>query len=221
MLQFYYEVMLRYAFLSLSFSWSFTFCSRCRFVSRRDFQYVEMDTDSAYMALSDELEKIVRPELREEFWTVYGDWFPKPYCPTHKEDFVRCKMREYDGGKPWEVRPCCEEVKRYDKRTPGLFKVEFRGVGMVALNSKTYYCWGEDGEVKYSSKGLSKKTNSFDADTFKSVLFEQQRVAGTNKGFVKRDGHVYTYEQKRTGLTCFYVKRRVLPDGINTSNLRL
>ena len=48
--------------LSLSFSRSFTFCSRCRFVSRRDFQYMEMDTDSVYMALSDELEKIVRPE---------------------------------------------------------------------------------------------------------------------------------------------------------------
>ena len=46
-----------------------------------------------------------------------------------------------------------------DRRMPGRFKVEFVGVGMVDLNSKTYCCWSEE-ESKYRSKGLSKGTRS-------------------------------------------------------------
>ena len=34
------------------------------------------------------------------------------------------------------------QVNYYDKRTPGLFKVEWEGLGIVSLCSKTYYCFG-------------------------------------------------------------------------------
>ena len=51
----------------------------------------------------------------------------------------------------------------YDKRTPGLFKVEWRGDGFVGLCSKTYYCFGSTD--KYSTKGLSKRQNVIDKDT--------------------------------------------------------
>ena len=51
----------------------------------------------------------------------------------------------------------------YDEKTPGLFKTEWDGDGMVALNSETYYCRDSQGQDKLSSKGLQKEAN---ADSF-------------------------------------------------------
>ena len=49
MLQFYYDFLDKY-------------------LDRADFQMFEMDTDSAYIAISgDSVESLVKPELREEF----------------------------------------------------------------------------------------------------------------------------------------------------------
>ena len=53
-----------------------------------------MDTDSAYMAVSDDFENIIKPEFQEEFKTDKYKWFP---------------------------RTDTEEHKKLDKRTPGLF----------------------------------------------------------------------------------------------------
>ena len=177
-----------------------------------------MDTDSAYMALSGSLSSVVRTELRKQFWLEYGDWFPRPYCDQHKGDFGTTKLREYEGGEPWSPAECCNSVLRHDMRTPGLFKVEFEGVGMVALNSKTYYCWSDD-NYKYSSKGVSKSTTQFCKDDFVGVLKDNGTVHGTNKGFVLRENKMFSYAQARTGLTSLYAKRRVLDDGVSTTHL--
>ena len=46
-----------------------------RYCDRRDFELIQMDTDSNYMAIStDKLEDIVRPELRQEFETKKKKW---------------------------------------------------------------------------------------------------------------------------------------------------
>ena len=187
-------------------------------MDRRDFQYVEMDTDSAYMALSGFLHDVIRPELRRIFYETYGEWFPRPYCDLHRSDFIEVKLAEYDGGPPWMSDACCLAVLRHDTRTPGLFKNEFEGDGIVALNSKTYICWGDGGD-KYSSKGLSKTNNTFTRDCFKRVLFETVAKSGTNKGFVVKDNKMYTYSEIRSGLTYFYAKRKVLEDGVSTVNI--
>ena len=191
-----------------------------RYIDRRDFQYIEMDTDSAYMALSGPLHLIVKPEMRLDFWNSYEKWFPKPFCDTHRASFIATKMEEYRGGVEWQPLPCCQAVTQFHTRTPGLFKVEFEGNGMVALNSKTYCCWGDRGS-KYSSKGLSKKTNSFDKNHFLSVLNDKSCVGGINKGFAVKDNNMYIYEQIRTGLTYRYAKRLVLADGIGTTSLSI
>ena len=47
-----------------------------KYIDRSDFQYLEMDTDSAYMAITgDKLEDIVKPELKNEFIQNYNKWF--------------------------------------------------------------------------------------------------------------------------------------------------
>jgi hypothetical protein len=44
----------------------------------------------------------------------------------------------------------------FDKRTAGLFKVEYERDGIIALASKMYYCFG-GGKDKFSTKGINQK----------------------------------------------------------------
>jgi hypothetical protein len=170
------------------------------------------------MALSgDSLDDVIRPEMREAYYSNYGDWFPRPFCTDHKVEYVTTRMR----GDTWRMGECCSRVHKFDMRTPGLFKEEFGGDGIVALNPKTYFCWDENERSKYSSKGLSKRTNQLTRECFLSVLTGKESKTGVNKGFLRKDNKTFTYEQLKTGLTYFYGKRLVLPDGVSTENTRL
>lgn len=53
----------------------------------------------------------------------------------------------------WFPRECCEDHKKFDKRTPGLFKEEWCGDAIIALCSKIYYCKGSGGD-KLSCKAV-------------------------------------------------------------------
>jgi hypothetical protein len=178
-----------------------------------------MDTDSAYMALSGPLDDIIKPALRTEFYTNYSAWFPRKACEKHHQDFIRAMTTNVG----WEMLECCQEIYKYDQRTPGLFKEEYRGTGIISLNSKTYYCWceGQDSSIKCRSKGLNKKQNTLEKDQFLSVLKNKEPVSGENRGFMKKNNTMYTYSQVRNGLTYFYGKRLVHSDGITTSPLKI
>ena len=110
-----------------------------------------------------------------------------------------------------------------DKRTPGLFKPEFIGDGMVCLNSKVVHAWGKDEEgkpiYKTSCKGSNKRRNLFGKDHFFSVLETRIPHQATNAGFIKDNLTVKTYIQRKQGLGFFYAKRKVLEDGISTTHL--
>ena len=99
-----------------------------KYLDRSDFQMCEMDTDSAYIAIAGEsVESLVKPELKAEFEADKCNWFPRTDTPEHKS---------------------------YDKRTPGLFKVEWEGQGIIGLCSKTFYCFGA--QDKFSFKELTR-----------------------------------------------------------------
>ena len=174
-----------------------------------------MDTDSAYMALSAPLEKIIKPEMKNKFYQEYSLWFPRPFCHSHMSDFIRTKLKDSD---EWIPQKCCRKMEQYDKRAPGLFKEEFQGEGIVALNSKTYFCWGKQGN-KLSSKGVNKQTNKLTKEGYLDVLKKSRSTKVINKGFRLIENSIYTYNQVKTGLTYFYAKRRVEDDGVSTSNI--
>ena len=179
------------------------------------FQYCEMDTDSAYIALAgDTIDDLVAPEHREHYFRHRSEWLPAECCDKHKDDYVQTRL----AGLPWTAtEACCVARKAYDKRTPGLFKVEWHGDGFVGLCSKTYYCFGETD--KSTTKGLSKRHNDIDKDTFLAVLTNRRSGSGFNRGFRVRDSTVMTYVQERAALTYFYPKRKVLADGLTTAPL--
>ena len=169
MLEFYYDFMDKY-------------------VDRADFEYCEMDTDSAYIAISGEsVDALVRPRLREEYEKDKTNWFPRTDTPEHKA---------------------------YDKRTPGLFKVEWEGNGIISLSSKTYYCFGASD--KFSCKGVNKKCNEVNKEKYLNVLLSKESSSGVNRGFRRVDNAMYTYTQVRNGFSYFYPKRKVLEDGVST-----
>lgn len=77
-----------------------------KFVNHVDFEYCEMDTDSAYLAISGaSLEDVIKPDIESLFEQEKHLWFPWSIIPEHKQ---------------------------YDKRTPGIFKLEWRGEGIMS-----------------------------------------------------------------------------------------
>ena len=108
-----------------------------KFIDTKDFEMCEMDTDSFYFELSkSKLDDAVKPEMREQYFTERHLWLPSESCddPHHRESYIQSRTHNL----PWLPLPCCESRLVFDKRTPGLFKIEFEGDEMTALNSKCY-----------------------------------------------------------------------------------
>ena len=188
-----------------------------RYVDRSLFQYCEMDTDSAYIALAgDSIDDLVSAEHREHYFKHRSEWLPAECCDEHKEEYVNTRLAE----RTWTAtEPCCIARKAFDKRTPGLFKVEWCGDGFIGLCSKTYYCFGSTN--KCTAKGLNKRQNDIDKDKFLAVLTNRRSGGGVNRGFRVHNSSMMTYIQERAALTYFYPKRKVLEDGLTTAPLDL
>ena len=170
MLQFYYDCLDKY-------------------IDKSDFEFCEMDTDSAYLAISAEsIDDIIKPEMQDEYESDKCDWFPRTDTAEHA---------------------------KYDKRTPGLFKVEWAGLGIVSLCSKTYYCFGGEKD-KYSCKGVNKKNNVINKDKYLDVLLSKRSGSGVNRGFRVLNNTMCTYVQVKNAFSYFYPKRKVLEDGVST-----
>lgn len=179
-----------------------------KYIDRKDFTYCQMDTDSAYIAFSfdsspvdtsnkkQKLEDLVKPELMEEYKKDKYNWFP----------------RDYD-----------EKLLKYDLRTPGLFKEEFKGNAIIALCSKMYFVKGVPDSLgtsknKMTHKGVSKdrKWNKEDFESYNKCLTENKIIPGINKSLRTHENKIKTYEVTKTGLTFIYDKRRVDNDGVTT-----
>ena len=191
-----------------------------KYVDKADYSLCQMDTDSIYMSLSgDSLESVLRPETRKEFFENYNTWFPSPACDKHMQDFVDVKTSKHE----WS--PECTDClarKVYDRRTPGLFKLEWSGEGCVALTSKTYVCFGGNQgfkETKVASKGLSTSLNQLTKDMYLNVLVTKKPGGGINRGFRPINHKIMTYEQFRDALPYLYIKRKVCADGVSTTPL--
>ena len=168
MLQFYYEFLAFY-------------------LDRRDFELIQMDTDSMYFALSrDRLEDAIRPGYETQFEEEKKRWLA------------------------WN---------KWSNREPGLFKLEKEATSGIALCSKCYHMEDQaTGKAKVSSKGVNKRQNEMRRERFERALAGERDVV-VNRGFRMRDGTMYTYEQRKLGLSAYYDKRWVLPDGIHTEPL--
>ena len=159
-----------------------------KFCDRRDFELIQMDTDSFYMALSaEDFDEIVRPELKE----LYKDEKPK-WLVTD----------EYSKRVPGLFKP---EFK-------GKRMIALTSKCYYADNGEN----GVGGIPKFSCKGVSRRQNKMSWERYRNALFGALDKV-TNVGFRQLSHHIVTYEQTKLGLSAYYDKRIVHEDGIHTS----
>jgi hypothetical protein len=163
-----------------------------KYIDRSDYQLMYMDTDSNYMAVTDDFENLIKPEMRVHFEKHKHDWFPRT-----------------------------DENKAYDKRKPGLFKEEWSGNGMIALCSKTYCCWGAYDKVSCKGTQKTRNMDILVKDSFTRSLNNEEVISGQNKGFRVIEKTIKTYEQNKVALTPVYVKGVVMDDGMHIHPLPL
>jgi predicted NAD-dependent protein-ADP-ribosyltransferase YbiA (DUF1768 family) len=176
-------------------------------LEKLSFTIMQIDTDSYYLAFSEEtLLASVKPECREEVRSqIYG------YCKNERHpDAFLC-------------RDCCPEHRLCDGKFPGLLKLEYKCQTMVCLNSKTYFCYNGDKDVKFSCKGLNKNKVLSQPDPielYKKTLFTKQSHGAVNTGFKLHKGKMYTYSQEKEAFSYLYLKRKVIgPSGVFTEPL--
>ena len=153
-----------------------------KYLSHEDFEMVEMDTDSNYLGISAE----------------------------NVEDLIKPKVREeFEREKRnWFVTPLAPQ----GKRTPGLFKVEFKGDKIIGLCSKSYCTElfpteNSPGQVKFSMKGVNKGQFKNPMPHYEHVLNTKENFRACNSGIRAKDQSMVTYRQYKNALTYFYPKR--------------
>ena len=126
-----------------------------KYIDRKDFQYMYMDTDSSYMALSDDFDKLIKPELREEFEKEKSIGFPVQI--------------------PLKTKHLTNVNQAYLKQN----MVEMAWQHYVV---KHYYCLGS--KDKFSCKGTqqSRNMNILNFETYKNCLFNSETVPAINSG---------------------------------------
>ena len=177
------------------------------YAKRECFELTQIDTDSMYFAISESsFTDIVKADKLDEY-------------QARIEQQCHLDAIEADG-KNWYQRTCCDKHRQYDRRTPGLMKLEASGCKMISLCSKTYFLQCKD-HTKLSCKGLNKINVKDPGDIFFDVLHKQAARSGNNMGFRVVDNAMFTYKQERASFSYFYCKRLVLNDGIRTKPLSI
>ena len=177
------------------------------YIPRPLMEFMEMDTDSIYAYYAGKrLEDVLFEDVADDF----------------RDKIVNsCHLDHVDASTGhWFPRECCPQHIAYDKRTPGLFKLEASGDYMVCLSSKTYMLKDEDSS-KFSCKGVQKRQIGDPVDIYSTVLHSTVPYQVLNMGFRARGNTMQTYKQCKTGFSYFYVKREVCANGIDTKPLRL
>ena len=83
-----------------------------------------MDTDSLYFAIAGKkIEDILKPDMRSTYFRECHLWLPAEHCDACFNNYVTTKL----AGNAWSLKQCCKSRNNFDKRTPGLFKLEFQG----------------------------------------------------------------------------------------------
>ena len=159
------------------------------------YEEFEMDTDSLYLALSEEnLEDVILSEKRAEWQQLRSKDCTDNFNANATDNFFR--------------RTCCNVHKKHDKRELGLFKEKFRCAETMCLCSKTYYCYDKHtNKYKLSSKRLNKKmedcVDGGPMSKYRKRLQESVNVTSTNRGFRTIKRSVATFEQIKKRLFYF------------------
>ena len=168
-----------------------------KYFSRQDFELCYMDTDSFYLAMSDDsLDEIVRPEMKQEYEANKKNWlatdkFSERTSGLFKPEFVGTRG-------VWLTAKCYL-------------------VQNEALNENKYSCKGVS--KKHNDLHFQRYKDVLDVflKTRRDTELEEKDIdKAKNMGFRVYDKGVVTYEQNKLGLSAYYNICYVLADGIDT-----
>ena len=169
-----------------------------KFCDRRDFEVIQMDTDSLYMALSaNDFDDIIKPDLKELYKDEKPNWLVTD---------------DYSKRVPGLFKPEFKG-KRMIALTSKCYFADNGGEAGAKLGAS------QETIPKFSCKGVSRRQNKMSWERYKNALLGALDKV-TNIGFRKKENHIVTYEQTKLGLSAYYDKRIVHEDGIHTSCLR-
>ena len=97
--------------------------------------------------------------------------------------------------------------------------LEYDGDNQICLASKSYFCKGETN--KQVCKEVSIAQNPLTFDQYVHVLETGEPLLVENRRFRSKKHKIFSYIQKKRGLSNFYSKRKVLSDGVHTVPLDL
>ena len=173
-----------------------------KYMKPNSFELTE--TDSIYMAINkDSLDKCIKSEFKSRY---------------DNDIFGSCSDLSDPISFP---RRCCSRHHALDDRFCGAMKLEFSGIKMLSLCSKSYIIEDADGKQKISCKGVSKKNLNQPMDKFEHALQNKTTRHSTNFGFRMKGSNIFTYSQEKIGFNYFYCKREVLSDGVSTRPLNI
>ena len=161
------------------------------YLHREDFEVLEMDTDSNYLGITAEnVEDLIKPELREEFERNKHNWFVTPLMPQGKHT------------------PGLFKVKFNGNKMIGLSSKSYCTELFATENSPT--------QVKFSMKGVNKRQFKNPMPHYEHVLTTKQNFRACNQGICTKDESMVMHKQNKNALTYLYLKRKVLADGCMT-----
>ena len=169
------------------------------YVERSRFEMMETDTDSMYMAISGyTLIDVIKPSMQDKLRQGLTS-----FCDRAE---VKADNTVY-----WFPRTCCEKHAKFDKRTSGLFKLEYEGARMIGICSKSYIVANSketkpENRVKFSVKRVNKHLVVDPLNTFRSVLQTGKAATTVNLGFRPIHNIVFTYTQEKIEWNYFYVR---------------
>ena len=160
-----------------------------KFIDRRDFELLQMDTDSFYFAMAaNDLEEIIRPELRDLYAKEKSKWLVAD---------------KYSKRVPGLFKP---EFK--GKRMITLTSKCYYADGGADA----------DTEAKISCKGVCKSQNEMPWERYRNAP-EGSIDRASNKDFRLKGQSIVSYQQDKLGLSAYYDKRIVHKEGIHTGPL--
>ena len=202
------------------------------YLERDDFQLVEVNTDSQYLALSEPIDKYKMDNNDLSYHPLMSMVKPDKLPEFKAMLYNRC----HDDWEPIDdihffPRQCCHEHNSLDQKRPGLFKTEVWVTEITCACSKTYSVITSDPDPKHPT-GFKEKIASkgIQARALKEVLQDCNKSFGelilqaqqgdftqvTNVGFKTSDKQdIRTYRQKKNAINTKYMKRRKF--GNNTS----
>ena len=208
-----------------------------KYLNKEQIQLMCMDTDSMFFAISSN-DSIVLDKINKILTPIDCSVLDKTQITEEIEKKNSQKRTLIDSLIRIELKEEYERVRhlwlpsesnyKYDKYTPGLFKLDGFFTILAANQAKSYIgitppmfvnSDKQEKGYKLASKGQQQKYSNLQKmriDNFKEAIFDKKGTQIENRGFRLIEDKMLTYKLTKSGLTTLFDKALLFDDGVTT-----